>query len=175
MKIRILTLGKPREAFIAHGVEHYQVRLKQFLPLEWVFLSEVGKGKKLTNEQRIILEGQEFLRRIEGQDFLFLLDENGRQFRSEEFSGQIYSLLAQGQGNIIFLVGGPWGTSDELKNRANAILSLSKMTFTHEMALLLLAEQLYRAAAIYNGSKYHHGRLGGTYVPVAPDGAGINH
>ncbi len=157
MKIQVLALGKPREVFIMRGIEHYQTRLKQLLPLEWIFLPEVGKGKNLTPEQRIILEGQEFLKRIDRQDFLFLLDENGRQLRSEEFSKQIYGLLAQGQGTLIFLIGGPWGTSDELKNRANAILSLSKMTFTHEMALLLLAEQLYRAAAIEHGSKYHHG------------------
>ncbi len=157
MKIQVLALGKPREVFIARGLEHYQARLRPLLPIEWIFLPEMAKGKKLTPEQRIILEGVEFLKRIERQDFLFLLDENGLQLRSEEFSYKLYDLLGQGRGNLIFVIGGPWGTSDELKNRANGILSLSKLTLTHEMSLLLLAEQLYRAAAIHSGSKYHHG------------------
>ncbi len=156
MKIQVMALGRPREAFIAQGVEHYQTRLKPLLPTEWVFLPETGKGKNLTPEQRKILEGQEFLKRIGRQDVLFLLDERGRQLGSEELSEEIYARLGQGQGKLIFLIGGPYGTSDELQRRGNVIMSLSKMTFTHEMALLLLSEQLYRAAMIHSGSKYHH-------------------
>lgn len=156
MKIQVMALGRPREAFIAQGVEHYQTRLKPLLPVEWVFLPETGKGKNLTQEQRKILESQEFLKRIGRQDVLFLLDERGCQLGSEDLAEEIYARLGQGQGKLIFLVGGPYGTSDELQRRGNVIMSLSKMTFTHEMALLLLSEQLYRAAMIHSGSKYHH-------------------
>jgi 23S rRNA (pseudouridine1915-N3)-methyltransferase len=156
MKIQVMALGRPRESFIAQGVEHYQVRLKPLLPIEWVFLPETNRGKSLTEERRKELEGQEFLKRITPQDVLFLLDERGRQLSSGELSETIYRCLGQGQGKLIFLVGGPYGTSQELQKRANMVISLSKMTFTHEMALLLLSEQLYRAAMIHSGSKYHH-------------------
>ena len=89
-------------------------------------------------------------------DALFLLDERGRQWTSEELSSRLYEKIALGQGKLIFLIGGPYGTSKELQARADMLLSLSKMTFTHEMALLLMAEQIYRAAMIHSGSKYHH-------------------
>ena len=156
MKVCVMALGRPRESFIAEGVEHYQTRLRPLLPVEWLFIPEPAKGKKLTPEQRKILEGSLFLRHIAKQDVLFLLDERGKQLASEELSETIYRFTAQGQGKIIFLIGGPYGTSAELQQRADHMVSLSKMTFTHEMALLLLSEQIYRAAMIRNGSKYHH-------------------
>jgi 23S rRNA (pseudouridine1915-N3)-methyltransferase len=156
MKIQIMALGRPREAFIAGGVEHYQVRLKPLLPIEWVYLPDINRGKNLSEERRKELEGREFLKRIAPQDTLFLLDERGRQMTSGELSELIYSSLGKGQGKLIFLVGGPYGTSPELQKRGNVIISLSKMTFTHEMALLLLSEQIYRTAMIHSGSKYHH-------------------
>ncbi len=156
MKIQVLTMGKPRESFIVLGIEHYQTRLKTLLPVEWTYLPEPGKGRSLTAEQRRELEGIEFLRRLEDRDVLFLLDERGRQWSSEELSLRLYEQIALGQGKLTFLIGGPYGTSKAVQQRADVTLSLSKMTFTHEMALLLLTEQLYRAAMIHSGSKYHH-------------------
>ena len=156
MKIQVLAMGKPRESFIASGIEHYQTRLKTLLPVEWTYLPEPGKGRSLTAEQRRELEGIEFLRRLEDRDVLFLLDERGRQWSSEELSLRLYEQIALGQGKLTFLIGGPYGTSKAVQQRADVTLSLSKMTFTHEMALLLLTEQLYRAAMIHSGSKYHH-------------------
>lgn len=156
MKIRVLAMGRPREPFIVKGLEHYQTRLKPLLPVEWTFLPEPGKGKNLTVEQRKELEGQESLKRVGREDVLFLLDERGRQLGSEEFAAEIFERLGGGRGTLIFLVGGPYGTSAALQKRGNVIISLSKMTFTHEMALLLLSEQIYRAAMIHEGSKYHH-------------------
>ena len=156
MKIQVLVMGKPRESFIVSGIEHYQTRLKTLLPVEWTYLPEPGKGRSLTAEQRRELEGIEFLRRLEDRDVLFLLDERGRQWSSEELSLRLYEQIALGQGKLTFLIGGPYGTSKAVQQRADVTLSLSKMTFTHEMALLLLTEQLYRAAMIHSGSKYHH-------------------
>ena len=156
MKIQVLAMGKPREAFIVSGLEHYQARLKPLLPVEWTFLPEPGRGRSLTAEQRRELEGIEFLRRLDDRDVLFLLDERGRQWSSEELSIRLYGQIAQGQGKLTFLIGGPYGTSKAVQESADVLLSLSKMTFTHEMALLLLTEQLYRAAMIHSGSKYHH-------------------
>ena len=156
MKIQVLAMGKPRESFIVSGIEHYQTRLKTLLPVEWTYLPEPGKGRSLTAEQRRELEGIEFLRRLEDRDVLFLLDERGRQWSSEELSLRLYEQIALGQGKLTFLIGGPYGTSKAVQQRADVTLSLSKMTFTHEMALLLLSEQLYRAAMIHSGSKYHH-------------------
>ena len=156
MKIEVLAMGRPREPFIVKGLEHYQTRLKPLLPVEWTFLPEPGKGKNLTVAQRKELEGQEFLKRVGREDILFLLDERGRALGSEEFSAGIYAALGGGRGRLVFLVGGLYGTSAALQKRGNVIISLSKMTFTHEMALLLLSEQIYRAAMIREGSKYHH-------------------
>ena len=156
MKIQVLAMGKPRESFIVSGIEHYQTRLKTLLPVEWTYLPEPGKGRSLTAEQRRELEGIEFLRRLEDRDVLFLLDERGRQWSSEELSLRLYEQIALGQGKLTFLICGPYGTSKALQQRADVTLSLSKLTFTHEMALLLLTEQLYRAAMIHSGSKYHH-------------------
>ena len=156
MKIQVLAMGKPRESFIVSGIEHYQTRLKTLLPVEWTYLPEPGKGRSLTAEQRRELEGIEFLRRLDDRDVLFLLDERGRQWSSEELSLRLYEQIALGQGKLTFLIGGPYGTSKAVQQRADVTLSLSKMTFTHEMALLLLTEQLYRAAMIHSGSKYHH-------------------
>ena len=149
-------MGKPREAFIVLGLERYQTRLKPLLPIEWSYLPEPGKGKSLSAEQRRELEGQEFLRRIDDRDVLFLCDERGKEWNSEELSLQLYERLGQGQGKIVFLIGGAYGTSKAVQSRADVVLSLSKMTFTHEMALLLITEQIYRAAMIHSGSKYHH-------------------
>lgn len=156
MKIHVLTMGRPRESFIIKGLEHYQKRLKPLLPVEWTFLPEPCKGKNLNAEQCKELEGRKFLKRIGREDVLFLLDERGRQMDSEELSREIYNLRGGGQGRLVFLVGGPYGTSAALQKRGNVIISLSKMTFTHEMALLFLSEQIYRAVMIHQGSKYHH-------------------
>ncbi len=156
MKIQVMALGRPREPFIARGVEHYQIRLKPLLPVEWLFLPDANRGKNMDERRRKDLEGREFLRRIAVEDVLCLLDERGNQMDSATFSEKIYARLAAGRGKLIFLVGGAYGTSPELQERADALVSLSKMTFTHEMALLLLCEQLYRAAMIHGGSKYHH-------------------
>ncbi|MGI6075141.1 MAG: 23S rRNA (pseudouridine(1915)-N(3))-methyltransferase RlmH [Pyramidobacter sp.] len=156
MKLQVMALGRPRESFVARGVEHYQIRLKPLLPVEWVFLPDVNRGKNVDEERRKALEGREFLKRIAPQDVLYVLDERGSQMDSASLSEKIYARLGAGQGKLIFLVGGAYGTSPELQERADVLLSLSKMTFTHEMALLLLSEQLYRAAMIHTGSKYHH-------------------
>lgn len=156
MKIQILALGKPREPFIVQGIEHYRTRLAPYLSIEWKFLPDPRKGGNLTPEQHKQVESDILLKHVAPQDTLLLLDENGRQLTSEGLEEQLYSLLVKAQKKIIFMVGGPYGASDTLKGRADLMISLSKMTFTHEMALLLLSEQLYRAAMIHSGSKYHH-------------------
>ena len=157
MKILVMAMGKPRQPFIVEGWQHYPLRLRPLLPVEWVFLAEPGKGKNLTEEQRVILEGSEFLSKIEKDDRVFLLDERGSLWSSREFASKLYAELGRGgQGRLILLIGGPYGISQALRDRGNVVLSLSKLTFTHEMALLLVSEQIYRAAMIHEGSKYHH-------------------
>ena len=156
MKIKVLTIGRPRESFIVRGVEHYQTRLKTLLSADWVYLPDVGRGRTLNEEQHRELEGRELLRNIDQRDTLFVLDERGRQMTSDELSVRLYELLGKLQGKIVFVIGGPYGTSKSVQDRADVLFSLSKLTFTHEMALLILAEQMYRAAMIHTGSKYHH-------------------
>ena len=156
MKIQIMAMGRPRETFIVQGVEHYRTRLRPLLTADWLFLPDSSKGKNVDVEQRKELEARDFLRHIAPEDILFLLDERGKQFSSKELSEKIYGTIAQGRGKLILLIGGPYGTSKVLQERADELISLSRLTFTHEMSLLLLSEQLYRAAMIHSGSKYHH-------------------
>ncbi|MDY3868846.1 MAG: 23S rRNA (pseudouridine(1915)-N(3))-methyltransferase RlmH [Pyramidobacter sp.] len=157
MKITVMAMGKPRQDFILSGWQHYQIRLRPLLPVEWVFLPDPCKGKSISQDRRVALEGEQFLSKIGANDALFLLDERGSLWTSVELSKRIYSeLTAGGQGRLIFLIGGPYGVSPALRERADVLLSLSKLTLTHEMALLLLSEQIYRAAMIREGSKYHH-------------------
>ncbi len=156
MKIRVLAMGRPRESFIAEGLSLYQTRLRPLLPVEWIYLPETGRGHRFTEARRREFEGEEFLRRVESSDELFLFDESGKQWSSEEFSSKLYESVARTRGRLVFLIGGPYGTSGAVRARADETLSLSRLTFTHEMALLIAAEQIYRAAMIHKGSKYHH-------------------
>ncbi len=156
MKVRVMAVGRPREPFILEGLALYGTRLRPLLPTEWEFLPEAGRGRRLKEERRRDIEGADVLRRLESRDELLLLDERGRQWSSVEFSSRLYERAARAPGKVVFLVGGPYGVSDAVRERADETLSLSRLTFTHEMALLILAEQIYRAAMIRAGSKYHH-------------------
>ncbi len=157
MKPLVLALGKPKLPFVVAGWEHYRQRLQPLLPLQWLFIPDPVKGKAMPQGQRLELEGAEILKRLRPDDRLFLLDQRGLLLTSQDLSDRLYQALASGgQGRLCFLIGGPYGVAPSIYRRADLVISLSRFTLTHEMALLFLAEQLYRSAMIRSGSKYHH-------------------
>lgn len=156
MKITLLAIGKTNARFLQEGIDQYTKRLSHYIPFELKILPDVKTTKALTNEKQKEMEGQMFLSAIGQGDWVTLLDEKGKEFTSREFASYIDKKTITIPKNLIFIIGGPYGFSQEMYNRANEKLSLSKMTFSHEMIQLFFVEQIYRAMTILKGEPYHH-------------------
>lgn len=156
MKITLLAIGKTNARFLQEGIDQYTKRLSHYIPFELKILPDVKTTKALTNEKQKEMEGQMFLSAIGQGDWVTLLDEKGKEFTSREFASYIDKKNITIPKNLIFIIGGPYGFSQEMYNRANEKLSLSKMTFSHEMIRLFFVEQIYRAMTILKGEPYHH-------------------
>lgn len=156
MKITLLAIGKTNARFLQEGIDQYTKRLSHYIPFELKILPDVKTTKSLTNEKQKEMEGQMFLSAIGQGDWVTLLDEKGKEFTSREFASYIDKKTITIPKNLIFIIGGPYGFSQEMYNRANEKLSLSKMTFSHEMIRLFFVEQIYRAMTILKGEPYHH-------------------
>lgn len=161
MKIIWIAIGKLKESYLRDGFAEYEKRLTPFVKkMTYVELKEEPFEKNiLQNEkerQKILdCEGQRILEKIPENSFVIVLDVHGKNISSEEFAANLKKILASGYSSIAFVIGGTLGISDALRKRADFLLSLSKMTFTHTMTRFLLVEQLYRAFKILNGEKYH--------------------
>lgn len=156
MKISLILNGKTEDDYIAKGFAVYEQRLKHYLPFETVVIPALKNTKALSIEQQKQKEGDLILKNIQGSDKLILLDENGKEYNSVNFSEFIQQQMNSGIKNCVFVVGGPYGFSEEIYKRANGKISLSKMTFSHQMVRLFFAEQLYRAMTILKNEPYHH-------------------
>lgn len=156
MKIVFLFLYKTSEPWLQTGIEEYLGRLRKYLPVEVMKLPGLKNTKSLSIEQQKILEGEQILKPVSGSDFLVLLDENGKEFSSEGLSMFLQDRMNSGAKKIIIAIGGPYGFSDEVYKRSDFRLSFSRLTFSHQMIRLLLAEQLYRAMTILKNEPYHH-------------------
>jgi 23S rRNA (pseudouridine1915-N3)-methyltransferase len=156
MKVTFLVVGKTTDECISKLVSVYENRLKHYLPFETVVILELKNTKKMTSEVQKEQEGILILKYIEQFDFTILLDENGKEFTSVEFSKFVEKKMIEGTRNLLFVVGGPYGFSQEVYKKANIKISLSKMTFSHQMVRLFFVEQLYRAMTIIKGEPYHH-------------------
>lgn len=156
MKITLLAIGKTNARFLQEGIDQYTKRLSHYIPFELKILPDVKTTKALTNEKQKEMEGQMFLSAIGQGDWVTLLDEKGKEFTSREFASYIDKKTITIPKNLIFIIGGPYGFSQEMYNRAHEKLSLSKMTFSHEMIRLFFVEQIYRAMTILKGEPYHH-------------------
>ena len=152
--ITLILVGKTTDKHLETLIADYQSRLTHYLPFEVKIIPDLKQGK-LSFEQQKTLEGERILAAVPANARLILLDERGAQFRSVEFAAYMQKQLAA-TPNIIFVVGGPYGFSQAVYDRANAMLSLSKMTFSHQMIRLLFVEQLYRAMTILRNEPYHH-------------------
>ena len=153
MKLLILTVGRPKERALAALAGDYLARIR---PAGLVGVERVPDAVSHSPEEAMEREGQELLKRIRPRDRVALLREDGREYSSPEFASFLSGGMDRTPGRLIFLIGGPWGTSEAVKERSDWGVCLSRMTFTHEMCFLFLAEQLYRAFSILQGTGYHH-------------------
>lgn len=157
MKITLLVVGPTTIPYVNEGLLEFSTRLKRFpTPFEIKVIADVKASRKATVEVQKQAEGVQILSNVQTSDYLVLLDERGRQFTSREFAAFIDHKGVSGVKNLIFAVGGPYGFSQEVYNRANSLLSLSKMTFPHELVRLFFVEQIYRACTILANMPYHH-------------------
>jgi 23S rRNA (pseudouridine1915-N3)-methyltransferase len=156
MKIRLLVLGKTNETFLRLAEEKYMSRLAHYVNFERQDLPDVKQGGQLGLEQLKRKEGQSILALIKEDDVLVLLDERGEELNSVQFSKWLEKKFQASSRRITFCVGGAFGFSEEVYQRSNSKISLSKMTFSHQMVRMIFLEQLYRACTITKGEKYHH-------------------
>lgn len=155
MKITLLVVGKTTDSHIETLIQEYQKRLTHYLPFTLQVIPELKNTKALTSEQQKQAEGELILRTITPATDLILLDEHGKEYRSIEFADYVQKRMSSGR-DVVFVVGGPYGFSEAVYQRANGKISLSKMTFSHQMVRLFFVEQLYRAMTILRGEPYHH-------------------
>lgn len=160
MKIKIIQIGKIKNDYVLTGMEEFIKRLKPFANLEFLTLKEIIPGKTFPKEKVVEKEGEEILKAIGNiskneNHFVVALDEHGKEFTSMEFAKILENQIDQGQ-TINFIIGGPYGLAEKIKNGANLLLSFSRMTFTHQMIRLFLLEQIYRGVMIIKGKEYHH-------------------
>lgn len=156
MKIVLLSVGKVDDDFFAQAIEMYRKRINFYLPFDNEIVPDVKNTKNLSEKEQKNLEGSSLLKTLQSSDYVVILDDKGKHYTSTEFARFIEKKTHSVPKRLVFIVGGPYGFSDEIYARANEKLSLSKMTFTHQMVRLVFAEQLYRAMTILNNEPYHH-------------------
>lgn len=155
MKIRLLTVGKTSDAWVKEGIGVFEKRLKHYCTFTIEEYSVPGLTGKSVAQQKEV-EGKYLLGKLQPGEKMILLDENGNTYSSEKFAAWMQQQLSSGIKSIVFVIGGPYGFSDEMYKAAAGRISLSSMTFTHQMVRLFFTEQVYRAFTILKGEKYHH-------------------
>jgi 23S rRNA (pseudouridine1915-N3)-methyltransferase len=156
MKIKLYCIGKTNLDFIDEGIRLYQNRLAHFIDFEIIYLPDIKNTKNMPVSELKKKEGLSILKNISQNDLLCLLDENGLTHSSEIFAKLLEKKIDQGTKSMVFVIGGAYGFSDEIYQKADMKLSLSKMTFSHQVIRLIFMEQLYRAFTIIKGIPYHN-------------------
>ena len=156
MKIVIIAVGKTSTDYVARGVEEFLKRANRYVGVELTVIPDVKSSKALNEDAQKQQEERAILAALQPGDVVTLLDERGKELTSREFSGLIERRMIQGIKRLVFVIGGPYGFAREVYERADDKLSLSRMTFTHEMVRLFFTEQIYRAMTIMRGEPYHH-------------------
>lgn len=156
MKIMLLAVGKTSTDYIQKGIDLFLKRVNHYLPVELSIIPDLKSTKGLTEESQKAREGKSILGALTPGDMVILLDERGKEYTSREFASLLDRRMVQGVKRLVFVIGGPYGFSEEVYNRADGKISLSRMTFTHEMVRLFFVEQIYRAMTILKGEPYHH-------------------
>ena len=156
MKIKVICIGKTGKNFLVDGEKEYLNRLKHYTKVEKLELPDIKNARKLSQDQVKTEEGRALLKLIDVGDQVILLDEKGKHYSSEQFAEFLQKRFNQGGKCVVFVIGGAYGFSEELYQRAQGTLSLSSMTFSHQMIRMIFFEQLYRAMTIQKGEPYHH-------------------
>ena len=156
MKIKLIVVGKTNAKYLLEGEREYENRLKHYTKFEEIIIQDLKHFGKLNVNELKKKEGQLILGKLENSDHVILLDDKGKSYSSVEFANFLQQKMNSSLKSLVFVVGGAFGFSDEVYQRANSKLSLSKMTFSHQMVRLIFKEQLYRGFSILIGEKYHH-------------------
>ena len=156
MTIKILAIGKTDSASLQDLIVEYEKRLRHYIRFELEIIPDIKNAKNLSEAQQKEKEGELILKNLNATDVLVLLDEKGKQFGSVEFSDYLQKKMNSGIKQLVLVIGGPYGFSDAVYTKAQTKISLSKMTFSHQMVRLFLVEQLYRAFTILKNEPYHH-------------------
>lgn len=156
MKVLLLTVGKTTMPYLQEGINIYMSRLRHYLSVEITALADLKSSRSLTADLQKAKEGEQILANIGAGDYVALLDERGTEMSSRQWAEFLQKRMSSGISRLVFVVGGPYGFSQAVYDRANALVSFSRMTFSHEMIRLFFVEQLYRGMTILRGEPYHH-------------------
>ena len=156
MRIKLLVVGKTDSESLAQLIRIYENRIHRYLPFTIETLPDLKKVRNRSVSEQKTREGALILKAVSDSDYIVLLDENGKTFTSQGFAAYIQKQLNSGRKTVVFVIGGPYGFSEEVYARAQERIALSKMTFSHQMVRLFFTEQLYRAFSILNNEPYHH-------------------
>ena len=156
MKISLVVIGKTDAGYLIEAIEDYKSRLKHYIPFEMEVIPDVKNAKNLSEAQQKEKEGEMILKMLQPGDYLVLLDDKGKEYTSMQFSAYIEKKMHTVPKRLVFVVGGPYGFSEAVYGAASEKISLSKMTFSHQMVRLIFIEQIYRAMTILNHEPYHH-------------------
>ena len=156
MRIGLILVGKTVNRHFVELIDDYAERVKHYIGFDITVIPELKNTKSLSPEQQKQQEGEMILKQFQAGDHVVLLDEHGKELRSVEFSKYMEQKMQTVSKRLVFVIGGPYGFSQDVYARANEKMSLSKMTFSHQMVRLIFVEQLYRAMTIMRGEPYHH-------------------
>lgn len=156
MKIMLMAVGRTQSDYLVTGIDNYVKRINRYMPFELKVIPDIKATRSLSEQQQKDAEGRLMLAALQPGDVMILLDERGKQYSSREFAAVVDRYALQSVKRLVFVIGGPYGFSKEMYDRADSQLSLSKMTFSHEMVRLFFTEQIYRAMTILRGEPYHH-------------------
>jgi 23S rRNA (pseudouridine1915-N3)-methyltransferase len=156
VKVKLIVIGKTKSKFLIEGENEYQKRLRHYCKFSELIISDIKNSSKLSKKELKEKEGNLILKSIKNNDYVMLLDDKGLTLSSTGFAEFLNKKMVSSANELVFIVGGAFGFSESVYKRANTKLSLSKMTFSHQMVRLIFKEQLYRAFTILKGEKYHH-------------------
>ncbi|MCC8153522.1 MAG: 23S rRNA (pseudouridine(1915)-N(3))-methyltransferase RlmH, partial [Tannerellaceae bacterium] len=156
MKISLLVIGKTDASYFSDAIQEYQKRLVHYIPYEMEVIPDIKNTKNLSTPQQKEKEGELILKYLQPGDYCVLLDEKGKEFSSVQFATYLEKKMHTVSKRLVFVIGGPYGFSEAVYKSASEKISLSKMTFSHQMIRLIFTEQLYRAMTILNNEPYHH-------------------
>ncbi|WEK19905.1 MAG: 23S rRNA (pseudouridine(1915)-N(3))-methyltransferase RlmH [Candidatus Pedobacter colombiensis] len=156
MKITLLVVGKTEDKYLIEGIEKYLNRLKHYIGFNLLVIPEIKNTKNLSEAQQKSKEAELIQKQINNLDTVILMDEKGKKYTSVAFSNYLNKQMIGSVQHLVFIIGGPYGFDESIYKRANGSMSLSDMTFSHQMVRLFFVEQLYRAFSILKGEPYHH-------------------